>query len=282
MSAEVSGAARRLAGKVAVITGGARGIGAATARRFVAEGASVVVADVEAEAGHALGAELGERCRFARVDVTAEQDVSDAVDAAVAAFGRLDVMFNNAGIMGAHGSIARLDLEHVEATFAVNLLGPLLGMKHAARVMRPQRSGSIITTSSPAGLLGGIGPHAYSAAKSAVIGLTRSVAAELRQCGVRANVIVPGATVTAMTAGLTTGDPEDLAGANAKLSATALMSRPMLPADIAAAAAYLASDDSAFVTGCVLPVDAGMTGASGPSPYATGGYEAAGMLGGHG
>jgi NAD(P)-dependent dehydrogenase (short-subunit alcohol dehydrogenase family) len=274
------GRTARLDGRVAVITGGARGIGEGTARRFVAEGASVVVADVEVEAGTALAAELGERCRFVRTDVAQEQDIAAVVDAAVEWFGRLDVMFNNAGVMGASGSIARLRLDDVEATFAVDLIGPLLGMKHAARVMRTQRSGVILTSSSPAGLVGGLGPHAYSAAKCAVIGLTRSVAAELRPHGIRVNVIVPGATVSGMTAGLTTGDPADLTGAAERLSRTALMARPVLPEDIAGAAVYLASDDAALVTGCVLPVDAGMVSAPGHSPFATGEHEEPGVLGG--
>lgn len=268
----------RFEGRVAVVTGGARGIGSATARRLHAEGARVVVADMEVAAGEQMAAELGERCRFARTDVARESDVAELVDGAIDTFGRLDLMFNNAGVMGASGSIARLDLAAVEATFAVDLIGPLLGMKHAARVMKPQGSGVIVSTSSPAGQAGGLGPHAYSAAKAAVIGLSRSVAAELRPLGIRVNVVVPGATISPMTAGLLAGDQADLDAATEQMSATALMVRPILPKDIAAAVAYLASDDAAQVTGAVLPVDAGMVAAPGASPFATGEYEGPGVL----
>ncbi|TQK69495.1 SDR family oxidoreductase [Nocardioides sp. SLBN-35] len=264
----MSGATGRLAGKVAVVTGGACGIGAGTVRAFHAEGASIVIADLQAEAGEALAAELGERALFRRTDVTDEASVSDLVDTAVAHFGRLDVMFNNAGIIGAVGPIDRTRTEDADLTIAVNLRGVLLGMKHAARVMKPQGSGVIISTSSPAAVLGGVGAHVYSAVKAGVIGLSNSVAAELRPFGVRANVVIPGAVVTSMTADLVAGGADDLAGAEAALDRSRYMSRPLRPADVAAGVVYLASDDAAFVTGVVLPVDAGMTGAGGSSPMA--------------
>jgi NAD(P)-dependent dehydrogenase (short-subunit alcohol dehydrogenase family) len=268
----------RYAGRVAVVTGGARGIGAATVRRLHAEGAAVVAADLQDDAGTALATELGERCRYVRTDVACEDAVAALVDGAVDTFGGLDLMVNNAGIMGASGSIARLDLADVEATFAVDLLGPLLGMKHAARVMRERRSGAIVSTSSPAGQVGGLGPHAYSAAKAAIIGLSRSVAAELRPLGIRVNVLVPGATVSPMTAGLLVGDQADVEGARERMTATALLPRPILPEDVAAAVAYLGSDDAAMVTGAVLPVDAGLVSAPGTSPFATGAHAEPGML----
>ncbi|WP_433474222.1 SDR family oxidoreductase [Spirillospora sp. CA-142024] len=269
----------RLAGKVAVITGGASGIGEGTARRFHAEGACVVIADVQEGPGAALAAELGDGALFRRTDVTREEDVAALVDTAVEVFGGLDVMFNNAGVMGALGPIDRTRLADADLTIAVDLRGVLCGMKHAARVMKPRRSGSIISTSSPAGVLGGVGPHVYSAVKAGIIGLSNSVAAELRRFGVRCNVIVPGAVVSPMTAELVAEGAADLAGAQTALSGTAYMDRPLRPADIAAGALYLASDDAALVTGTVLPVDAGMTGAGGPSPFATGRYEEpAGLL----
>lgn len=264
----MSGATGRLAGKVAVVTGGACGIGAGTVRAFHAEGASIVIADVQAEAGEALAAELGERALFCRTDVTDEASVSDLVDTAVAHFGCLDVMFNNAGIIGAVGPIDRTRTKDADLTIAVNLRGVLLGMKHAARVMKPQGSGVIISTSSPAAVLGGVGAHVYSAVKAGVIGLSNSVAAELRPFGVRANVVIPGAVVTSMTADLVAGGADDLAGAEAALDRSRYMSRPLQPSDVAAGVVYLASDDAAFVTGVVLPIDAGMTGAGGSSPMA--------------
>jgi NAD(P)-dependent dehydrogenase (short-subunit alcohol dehydrogenase family) len=259
-----------LEGKVAVITGGGSGIGAGTARRFVAEGARVVIADVQIDAGQALADELGDNATAIRTDVTVEQDIAAAVDLAVHRFGRLDVMFNNAGIMGAVGSIAKTRISDVDLTLAVNLRSVVIGMKHAARVMIPQRSGVILTTSSPAAKIGGVGPHTYSATKAGVIGLTQSVAAELRPHGIRVNVIIPGAVVSAMTADVVAGGADDIAGAQKALARTALMSRPLRPADIAAAAVYLAGEDASFVTGIALPVDAGMIHAPGASPFATG------------
>lgn len=260
----------RLQGRVAVITGGSSGIGAGTVRRFVAEGCRVVIADVQQDAGESLAQELGDAACFVPCDVTREDDVAGTLDRAVERFGQLDVMFNNAGVVGATGPIARSITADVDLTIAVILRGAFLGMKHAARVMEPRRAGVILSTSSPAGIVGGLGAHAYSAAKAGVIGLTRSVAAELRPKGIRVNAIVPGAVVSPMTADIVKGDPNDLAGANQALSESSPMGRAGLPEDIAAAAAYLASDDAAFVTGSELVVDGGLTWAPGDSPYTQG------------
>jgi NAD(P)-dependent dehydrogenase (short-subunit alcohol dehydrogenase family) len=270
--------AGRLQDRVAIITGGANGIGAGMARRFVEEGATVIVADVLGDAAAEVAGALGPRAVAMRVDVTDEDDVAAAVDRAVAEFGRLDVMVNNAGILGATGSITTTSFADVNRTVAVILGGAVLGMKHAARVMVPQRRGVIITVSSPAGVVGGVGPHAYSAAKAAVLGLNRSVAAELRPHGVRVNAIIPGAIVSAMTAHAVTGDPDDLAGAEAALAADSPIGRSGLPADIAAGALYLASDDASFVTGHALAVDAGYSTIAGPSPFAIGELAAPGMM----
>ena len=268
----------RLAGRAALITGAGSGLGAATARRFVAEGARVVIADLQADRGQALSDELGDAAQFVLTDVTDEASVAAAVDAAVSAFGRLDIMFNNAGIIGAIGPVATLDFAEFDFTVAVNLRGVAMGMKHAARVMVPQGSGVILSTTSVAGIAGGLGPHVYSATKGGVIALTLSVAAELRPKGIRVNAIMPGAMVTQMTADLTAGDPDALEEARTAMASDALMSRPGHPDDIAAAALYLASDDAAFVTAAILPVDAGMTGAPGNSPYATAEFTTASLI----
>jgi NAD(P)-dependent dehydrogenase (short-subunit alcohol dehydrogenase family) len=249
----------RLAGKVALITGGASGIGAGTVRRFVEEGARVVIADVQDEPGTAMSAELGDATRFVHCDVTSEADVAAAVDVAVTAFGRLDVMFNNAGIIGAVGPIGETSVESWDRTVAVLLRSVFLGMKHASRVMVPQGSGSILSTASTAGVLGGLGPHAYTACKHAVIGLTKSVASELNQHGIRVNAIAPGNTVTAMTAAAITGDHTDIAAATTRIASTSPLGIAGEPSDIANAALYLASDEARYVSGHTLVVDAGQT-----------------------
>lgn len=249
----------RLAGKVAVVTGGANGIGAATVRRFVGAGAQVVVADLQDEPGRALVEELGDAARFVHVDVTAEAHVATAVDTAVAEFGRLDVMFNNAGIVGVIGRIADTPVADWDHTVAVLMRSVFLGMKHAARVMVPQGSGVIISTASSAGVLGGLGPHCYTACKHAVIGLTKSVASELGGSGIRVNAIAPGSTVSAMTAAVITGDPAATEKTAKAIAAGSALGIPAWPDDIANAALYLASDDARNVTGHTLVVDAGQT-----------------------
>ncbi len=250
----------RVEGKVAVITGGASGLGEASVRRFVEHGAKVVIADFQDEPGAALAAELGESARFVHTDVTREDDVANAVDTAVAEFGRLDVMFNNAGIVGVVGSIAETSTEQWDRTVAVLMRGVFLGMKHAARVMVPQGSGVIISTSSTAGIIGGLGPHCYTACKHAVRGLTTSVASELGPLGIRVNAISPGNTVTAMTAAvITPGDHTATDAATKHIASTSLLGIPGLPDDIAYAALYLASDEARNITGHTLVVDAGQS-----------------------
>lgn len=268
----------RLDGKVAVVTGGASGIGAATVRRFVDEGARVVIADVQDDAGELLAKEVGESTVFAHCDVSSEADVAGVVATAVATFGGLDVFYANAGVMGALGPIAETRTEDVDATIAVNLRGVLLSMKHASRHMQAQGSGVILATSSPAAKVGGVGAHTYSATKAGIIGLVQSVAAELRPAGIRVNAIVPGAIVSAMTAGILTGDAQDTSGAQDIMAGFEKMPRPGQPEDIAAAAAFLASDDAAFVTGSTFHVDGGYTYAPGDSPFATGDWSTVGMF----
>jgi NAD(P)-dependent dehydrogenase (short-subunit alcohol dehydrogenase family) len=223
------------------------------------------LADLQVEAGQAVARSLGAAARFVATDVTDEGAVARAVDVAVEQFGSLDVVVTSAGIIGAVGPLSTLDLDEYEYTLAVNLRGTFLAMKHAARVMVPERAGSIVSITSPAAVAGGLGPHAYSAAKAGVIGLTQSAAAELWPLGIRVNAVLPGAVVSAMTADLTVGDATDLAAAAEALARRSPLARPARPEDVAGAVAYLASDDSAYVTGTVLRVDGGLTTAPGPA-----------------
>jgi NAD(P)-dependent dehydrogenase (short-subunit alcohol dehydrogenase family) len=251
---------RRVSGKVAVITGAASGLGEATARLMHAEGASVILTDIQDDRGRRVVAELGDRARYLHCDVTAEADVAGAVDTAVREFGRLDCMFNNAGIIGAHGGIDEIPLEEYEFTMAVLLRSVFLGLKHAARVMKPQRSGVILNTTSIGGLQGGLGPHVYGAAKGAVVALTRNVAAELGAWSIRVNAIAPGKILTPMNAATIVGDPDAIDEAReAFRTRTPLRGRIGVADDIAHAALWLASDDAGFVSGHVLVVDGGLT-----------------------
>ena len=246
----------RLDGKSAVITGAASGIGEATARKFAAEGARLVLADTDVAKGEALAAELGDAV-FCRTDVMVEADVAGAVARATETFGRLDCMVNNAGFVGAVGSIRETPHEHWRATLAVLLDGVFFGCKHAARAMHAAgMPGTILNTASVAGLRGGFGAHAYSTAKHAVIGLTRSVASELAPARIRVNAVAPGAVVTPLIQSLTGKDAAALQQLAEKASP---LGQAMYPEEIANAFAYLASDEAAQITGQVVTVDAGVT-----------------------
>jgi len=249
----------RLDGKIAVVTGGASGIGAGTVDRFIEEGARVVVADLQVDAGMAVAEKHGDAAVFYPTDVTVEADVAGAVDLAVSTFGQLDIMFNNAGIIGATGSIAEMSEDAWDRTVGILLKGVFLGMKHAARVMIPQESGVILSTASTAGVLGGLGPHLYTASKHGVVGLRKSVANELGPHGIRVNAIAPGNTVTAMTATIHGGDPTEEAVVTEHIAGRSLLGTAGVPSDIANAALYLASEESRYVTGHCLVVDAGHT-----------------------
>jgi NAD(P)-dependent dehydrogenase (short-subunit alcohol dehydrogenase family) len=262
----------RLDGRVALITGGASGMGLATVRRFLAEGARVVIADLNEESGAAALDELaaGDGVRFERVDVAAEDDVARAVDAAVRAFGQLDVVFNNAGVGGAFGAITDLEVEDWDYTFAVDVRGVFLGIKHGARQMIEQGwGGSIINTASVAGLSGGAGPLCYSAAKAAVVNLTRAAAIELAPHRIRVNAICPGTILTPL---MHAGRPEQVSERLKKV--VPWPDGVGTPDHIAGAALFLASDDSEYVTGEPLVVDGGLT-ANGPGLFRTGGPGAA-------
>lgn len=251
----------RLDGKVAVITGGTSGIGRRTVELFVAEGARVVLTGRQDDKGEALAAELGDNALYLHADVRNEADIKAAIDLATDRFGRLDCLFNNAGAPGIAGPVEQIPADGFDTVMAVLVRSVVLGMKHAAPVMKAQGCGSIISNASIAGHRTGYGPHAYSAAKAAVIQLTRSVAMELAESGIRVNSISPGFIATPIfgrSFGLSVEEADKSLASMAKVSAERTpLRRAGLPEDIARAALYLASDDSAFVTGHDLVVDGG-------------------------
>lgn len=261
--------AGRLENKVAAITGAASGFGEGAAIRFVAEGAKVVLGDIQTEAGEKLSERLGDAAVFVKCDVTDEEQIANLVDTAVDQFGQLDIMYNNAGIVGAAGPIATTPAEEWKFTIDILLNGVFYGCKHAARVMIPRETGSIISMSSTAGLMGGLGPHAYATAKHGVIGLTKNVACELARHGIRANAISPAGMATPMVAALS-GDPSDIERTKQNLAATSpLKGRPGLAEDVVNAALWLASDESGYTSGHVLTTDAGLTiGSTNATPFA--------------
>ena len=264
----------RLEGKVAAITGAASGFGATAARLFVSEGCKVALGDIQEDTGTAIAAELGDSAVFVRCDVTSEDDIANLVDTAVRSFGRLDIMFNNAGIVGAVGPIDTTPAAEWKATLDILLNGVFYGVKHAARVMKAQGSGAIVSMSSTAGILGGLGPHTYTAAKHAVVGLTKSAGAELCRFGIRVNCISPAGMATPMVANVTTGDPAAIEETKKTLAANSpLKDRPGLAEDVANAALWLASDESGYTNGHTLTTDAGITTGSSPNPPAFDQYQ---------
>src|SRR4051812_37820908 len=253
----------RLDGKVAVITGGCSGIGLGTVELVVAQGARVVAADVQAEKGEMLERRFPAQVRFAPCDVTHESQIAAAVALAQEAFGGLDILFNNAGMGGAPNGVADMTAEGWDATFALLLRAPVLGMKHALPLMQERGGGSLINPASIAGLQAGFGPLAFSPAKAAVIHMSKCAAAELSPLKIRVNAICPGLIATSIF-GASMGLPRDVADQMAaQIASIGPQIQPIpksgLPQDIAAAALYLASDDSQFVTGTHIVVDGGIT-----------------------
>jgi NAD(P)-dependent dehydrogenase (short-subunit alcohol dehydrogenase family) len=245
--------------KVAVITGGASGIGEATARLMVAEGGRVVIADMQVDRGRTLANELGPSALFAQCEVRQEDQVKAAVDSAVATWGRLDCMFNNAGFGGVLGKIEDVSVEEFDMTMDVLVRGVFLGMKHAIPAMKRQGHGSIINTASIAGVTAGRGPMVYSAAKAAVVHLSKVASMELAEHNIRCNAICPGYIATPLSAG-TVGRPDSLIDDRLDSYVERQpIPRAGLPDDIAQMALFLAGDRSTFVTGQALVVDGGVT-----------------------
>ena len=262
---------KRLEDKVAVITGAASGIGAATAKTYVDHGARVVLGDIQDEAGERMAAALGgaSHAIFGHCNVTSEAEVEALVEAAVSEFGQIDIMFNCAGIVGALGPMSTTPAEEWKLTIDIMINGVFYGMKHASRHMKEAGSGSIISMSSTAGVMGGLGPHAYAAAKHAVVGMTKNLAAEVGGFGVRVNCIAPAGMATPMVADVMTGDHQNLEETIATLAALSpLKGRAGMAQDVANAALWLASDESGYTSGLTLTVDAGATTGSTAEPPA--------------
>ncbi|MGD0290627.1 MAG: SDR family oxidoreductase [Candidatus Binataceae bacterium] len=267
---------RRLEGKVAVITGAASGMGRATAARFAGEGANVVIADLNAEGGESAVRECkenGGNAVFQLTDVTSEAAIKAAIVRAVTEYGKLDIMFNNAGLAGALGTIEEVTTENWDRTFAILLRAVFIGIKYSIPEMRKAGGGSIISTASIAGLRGGAGPLPYSVAKAGVIHLTKCAAIELGREHIRVNCICPGGINTPLIhQHIPGGEPI----ARQVLENIQPIPRAGTGEDIAGMALYLASDDSQWVTGTAMVVDGGLMaggnlfGSGAASPFSVG------------
>lgn len=254
----------RLNGKNAMVTGAASGIGAATARRLVADGANVLLTDIQDELGQALADELGDQAAFLHCNVALEDDVSAALATVVERWGGLDILHNNAGFVGVTGPIESTPADGWANTIDVLLSSVFYGTKHATPLMRERGGGSIVNTASVCGLQAGIGAHTYTVAKFGVVGLTKSTALELAEFNVRVNAVCPGYIATGLAAGKAFSDMDDderaerLKRAHDATDEAQPFHRMGEPEDIAAAVAWLASDDAAWVTGTAQVVDGGL------------------------
>ena len=250
----------RLEGKVAIVTGGASGIGESTVRLFWENGAKVVIADIQDEVGQEIANKLGQDVWYIHCDVSDEDDIQNLVDTTVSKHGRLDIMYNNAGIIDrVFGSILDTKKSDLDRVIGVNLVGSFLGAKHAARVMIPQKKGCILFTGSCCTSIAGISTHSYAVTKYGIWGLARNLSAELGQYGIRVNCVSPYGVITGIgqKKRLTS---EQVEATEASLSAIGNLKGEVLkPEGVAKAALYLASDDANYVSGLNLVVDGGFS-----------------------
>ncbi|XP_076948980.1 short-chain dehydrogenase reductase ATA1-like [Bidens hawaiensis] len=256
---------KRLMNKVAVVTGGARGIGGATAKLMAENGAHVVIADILDDLGTSLANSINGR--FIHCDVSIESDVEAAVQLAITWKGKLDIMYNNAGIGVEGGSITTLDMKKIQKVIGVNMNGVLHGTKHAARAMISRgKGGAIINSSSTAAIMGGLGSHTYTLTKEAILGLTRSSSCELGTYGIRVNCVLPHAVLSRMLVESYRGFVKDITAEEVQQkmgeNASLLKGRCGLVEDVAYAVVYLASDEAGFITGHNLVIDGGYTSSS--------------------
>ena len=245
---------------VCLITGGASGIGAACVEAFATAGYRVAFGDLQVAKGETLAQKLGARALFIRLDVASENDFASAAGTVLERWGRLDCVVNNAAIAGVLGPIADIPLDEYEYACSIIQRSVFLGMREAARAMQPRRCGSIVNIASISGLAGGYGPHIYSACKAAVIALTKSVALELAESGIRVNAVCPGNVETPIHTGVTDERwKERMARIRPAHRDDQAMDRMGQPEEIAAAVLWLASDAAGYVTGHALTVDGGLT-----------------------